>query len=316
MILKGLIKKTPFFKDCIQYNIPMMQCPSFLFFIMGLVNILAMLGTYAISNRFTNEPEITALITIVVSILILVIGTTIVNGFDKLLQANKMKNEFIRIASHQLRTPLASLRWSLDLLTQGTVGKPTAEQVEYLQIIKESNQRMIKLVNDLLDVTKIEMGSLTIELKPVDLKSVIEKVVEELKVLARANNIAVDVDIDADLPMVLSDQDKIKMVITNLLDNAIKYTKGPGKISIGAGRDDSFVKVFVKDTGVGIPKEQQPFIFQKFFRSDNVMKHQTVGSGLGLFIVKAIVDSNKGQIWFESGENKGTTFFFKIPISK
>jgi len=311
-----IIGKIPFFKECDQYNISLWQCPSFLFFILGLLNIGAMVSTYYISTRLTEEPEITALITILVSLIIFIIGTVIVQGFDKLLQANKMKTEFIRIASHQLRTPLSSLRWANDLLMHGGIVKPTQEQTEYLEIIKYSNQRMLKLINDLLDVTKIEMGNLPMELKQIDIKNIAEEAVSDLSPLAKANNIILNLKIKDGLPLVLSDQEKCKMVFANLIDNAIKYSKGKGSIDIAAEKRGDFIRVSVQDEGVGIPKTQQKNIFQKFFRSDNVMKHQTIGTGLGLFIIKAIIDANKGKIWFESQEDKGTTFYFEIPIAK
>jgi len=317
MNVTKIIGKIPFFKECDQYNISLWQCPSFLFFILGLLNIGAMISTYIISTRLTEEPEITALITISVSLVIFIIGTVIVQGFDKLLQANKMKTEFIRIASHQLRTPLSSLRWANDLLMQGGgLSKPTHEQEEYLEIIRDSNQRMLKLINDLLDVTKIEMGNLPMELKPADIKSVAQEVVFDLNPLAKANNVVLNLKIKDGLSLVLSDQEKCKMVFTNLIDNAIKYNKGKESVDIAAEKRGDFIRVSIQDEGVGIPKAQQKNIFQKFFRSDNIMKHQTVGTGLGLFIVKAIIDANKGRVWFESQEDEGTTFYFEIPIAK
>jgi signal transduction histidine kinase len=311
-----IIGKYLFFRECKEYNISLWQCPSFLFFVLGLLNIAAMLSTYMISTRFTEEPQITALLTILVSLIIFIIGSVIVQGFDKLLQANKMKTEFIRIASHQLRTPLSSLRWANDLLMQGGIVKPTHEQAEYLAIIKDSNQRMLKLINDLLDVTKIEMGNLPLELKPVDIKKIVQDVFADLGIMARAKNVTLNSNIPDNLPPALSDWEKCKMVFSNLIDNSIKYSKGKGTINIFAQQAGDFIQVSVSDQGVGIPRAQQKNIFQKFFRSDNAMKHETVGTGLGLFIVKAIVEANKGQIWFESEEDKGTTFHFKLPIAK
>jgi signal transduction histidine kinase len=311
-----IIGKYLFFRECKEYNISLWQCPSFLFFVLGLLNIAAMLSTYMISTRFTEEPQITALLTILVSLIIFIIGSVIVQGFDKLLQANKMKTEFIRIASHQLRTPLSSLRWANDLLMQGGIVKPTHEQTEYLAIIKDSNQRMLKLINDLLDVTKIEMGNLPLELKPVDIKKIVQDVFADLGIMARAKNVTLNSNIPDNLPPALSDSEKCKMIFSNLIDNSIKYSKGKGTINVFAQQTGDFIQVSVSDQGVGIPRAQQKNIFQKFFRSDNAMKHETVGTGLGLFIVKAIVEANKGQIWFESEENQGTTFYFKIPIAK
>jgi signal transduction histidine kinase len=303
------------FKECVQYNISLWQCPSFLFLILGLFNVAAMISTYFVSNFYTDQPEITALLTIAVSLIILVIGSTVVRGFDRLLETNKMKTEFIRIASHQLRTPLSSLRWSLDILMKSD-NQPSEEQLEYLNIIKESNVRMLKLINDLLDCTKIEMGNWPLSTKPLDLKIAVKEVASELAPLARASNVEVVLKLEDELPPVFSDPDKLKIVITNLLDNAIKYTLGGGMVEVKAEKKGFFIQVSIKDAGVGIPADQQKNIFQKFFRSDNAIRHQTVGTGLGLFIVKAIVEANKGQIWFESKEGSGSTFYFKIPIAK
>ncbi|MBI4709029.1 MAG: HAMP domain-containing histidine kinase [Candidatus Portnoybacteria bacterium] len=316
MSFSSVCKKMPLFRECFEFNIPLWQCPSFLFLVLGLLNIAAMISTYFISNYFTDQPEITALMTILVSLIVFIIGSTIVRGFDKLIEANKMKTEFIRVASHQLRTPLSALRWALDFMAGGSIGQPTEEQKEYLQIMKDSDARMIKLVNDLLDVTKIEMGNLPLVLKPVNLAVIAQDIIRELSPMAKAANVSIVFEADEDLPMVLSDPDKMRMVFTNLMDNAIKYTKGKGQVNVAAQKKGDYIQVSVRDEGVGIPKNQQKFIFQKFFRSDNVMKHQTVGTGLGLFIVKAIVDANNGSIWFESQEDKGATFYFKIPIAK
>lgn len=316
MEIKKLCSHLPVFKECIEYNLSLWQCPSFLFVVLGLLNVGAMIGTYFVANYFTDTPEITALITILVVLLIFIVGATIVKSFDKLLETNKMKTDFIRIASHQLRTPLSSLRWANDLLMHGGIIQPTEEQVEYLEIIKDSNQRMLKLIDDLLDATKIEMGNLSIAFKPVDLKPIAQLVMKDLIPLAKANNIETNFSAQENLPYALSDPEKCQMIFSNLIDNAIKYSKGKGRIDVSLKQDGNFILVSVKDQGVGIPEAQQKNIFQKFFRSDNIMKHQTVGSGLGLFIVKAIIDANKGKIWFESKEGQGTTFYFKLPIAK
>ncbi|MDD5589986.1 MAG: HAMP domain-containing sensor histidine kinase [Candidatus Portnoybacteria bacterium] len=301
------------FKECRQYNISLWQCPSFLFFILGALNIGAMVSTYFISTYYTDEPEITALLTIIVSLLILIIGTTVVQGFDRLLETSRMKTEFVRIVSHQLRTPLSSLRWSLDVLMRED-SNASEEQMEYLNIIKENNARMLKLINDLLDVTRIEMGSMGLEIKPSDLKKIIAEVVHELAPLAKASNILFENGYEKDLPPVFVDPEKIKIAITNLVENAVKYTLGGGKVKICAEKENKNILISVSDNGVGIPFYQQKNIFNKFFRSDNVIRHQTVGTGLGLFIVKAIVEAHRGRVWFKSQEGKGSTFYFRIPI--
>jgi signal transduction histidine kinase len=160
------------------------------------------------------------------------------------------------------------------------------------------------------------MGNLPMELKPIVIKNMAEEAVAELRPMANAKNVVLDLKVEENLPPVLSDPEKCKMVFTNLIDNSVKYSKGKGRVDVSVYQAGDFIEVAIKDEGVGIPRAQQKNIFQKFFRSDNIMKHETVGTGLGLFIVKAIVDANKGQIWFKSEEDKGTTFYFKMPIAK
>ncbi len=291
------------------------QCPSFIFFILGLINIVVMVSTYFIANRYTDQPEMVALLVILVTAIFFVISHIITQGFDKLAQANKMKTEFVSVASHQLRTPLSAVRWVLNLLDGGQGQKPE-DLTNYLDLIKQSNERMIKLVNDLLDVSRIEMGGIIFNPRQTNLYILVQKIVDNFSVYAQANNIAMTVDAPETLPNVYTDPEKISLVIQNLIDNAIKYIKGKGEIKISLESGGKSVKVAVRDTGVGIPASQQKFIFQKFFRSDNIMKHQTVGTGLGLFIAKSVIEESRGKIWFESREGQGTIFYFTLPIYK
>jgi len=303
----NFFSKINVFRDCREYNLGLWECPSFIFLVMGAINIIAMISTYFIATRLTDEPEITALIVIAVTFIIFIIAHVITQSFDKLAQANKMKTEFVIIASHQLRTPLSAMRWTLNLINDAKATDPAEQQAAYLAIIKESNDRMIRLVNDLLDVSRIEMGRIILSPKQVNLYILIQKIIATYLPLARASNIDITLEADETLPNVLVDPEKISLVIQNLIDNAVKYTKGKGTVIISAKADGKYVNVSVKDTGVGIPVSQQRHVFQKFFRSDNAMKHQTVGTGLGLFIAKAIVEESNGKIWFESKENQGTT---------
>jgi len=310
--------KLKIFRDCTEYNLGIWECPSFIFLVMGVVNIIAMVSTYFIANRFTDQPEIVAIIVIIVTIVIFIIGHTITQGFDKLAQANKMKTEFVSIASHQLRTPLSAMRWTLNLLNeeQKTPVISALNQANYLSLIKESNERMIRLVNDLLDVSRIEMGKIILNPRQVNIFVLIKKIIDDFTPLARASNVDISLDAPETLPNVFVDPEKISLVIQNLVDNAVKYIRGKGAVKISAQAINNSVKITVRDSGVGIPQTQQKHIFQKFFRADNVMKHQTVGTGLGLFIAKAVVEESKGKIWFESQEGKGTTFYFTLPIYK
>jgi len=227
-------------------------------------------------------------------------------------EIDKMKTEFVSVASHQLRTPLTGIKWFTELLLKS---KPNDTIKNYANQIVISNERMVRLVDDLLDVSRIEAGKkFDIILKNTDIVLIVKSVIKEQAISAKKKNIALVCSADAPHKLILSlDESKINQVFQNLVSNAIKYSKEKTKITIGCQQKKNEAIFFVKDNGVGIPQHQQSQIFNKFFRAENAFSMHTDGSGLGLYIVKAIIEAHKGKIWFESAENKGTTFFFSLP---
>jgi signal transduction histidine kinase len=228
-------------------------------------------------------------------------------------EIDKMKTEFVSVASHQLKTPLTGIKWMTELLMRCGLNE---EQTEFAQSAHDSTNRMIKLINELLDVSHIETGRKFDVLKErTDIIALLDTILCDLNENANKKNILVAKSKET-LPELMVDIDisKIRHVITNLIDNAIKYSKQDGSIKVSCARDKSEVVFFVKDNGIGIPQEQQKRLFEKFFRADNAVLSETDGTGLGLYIVKAIVEAHDGKVWFESVENKGTAFYFKLPI--
>ncbi len=246
------------------------------------------------------------------------IGTLLIlHDISREKVVERMKTEFVSIAAHQLRTPLSAIKWTLKMLLDGDLGKISGEQSEFIAKTYQSNERMISLINDLLNVTRIEEGRYLY--KPVlsDIKTVLQFVINSYKEEGKKRNIKLELrGQKKKAPKVLLDVEKIKLAFQNLVDNAIKYTMAGGKIVISLASNSKEVTVSVKDNGVGIPQDQQKRVFSKFFRGANVMKMETDGSGLGLFIAKNIVESHDGKIWFESKIGKGTTVHFTIPVKK
>lgn len=305
------------FANCKQYDVPLWQCPSFLFFVLGIVNILSIFAVFFGAQKYTDEPEIAALIVIFVSLLILIISYIIVGTVSKLAETNKMKSEFINIVSHQILTPLTSEKWLVNLLLGQKIGALNNEQKEYLELLKSSNNKSIQLVNNLLNVSRMESARMVFERKPINIKQLTQEVISEEKSSIEVSKISLQLaDETKENQEVLGDAIKIKLVIQNFITNAVKYTKENGQIMVILRKDGNSIKVSVIDNGVGIPKEERPYIFQKFFRSSNVLRFQTLGSGLGLYISKYIIDMLGGEIGFESEENKGSNFWFKLPIYK
>ena len=232
-------------------------------------------------------------------------------------EIDKAKTEFVSLASHQLRTPLSTVSWYSEMLLAGDVGEVTPEQKKYLEEIYHGNQRMVDLVNTLLDVSRIEMGTFTFETKLTDIVKLAQAVIDEHKLQIREKRIKFGASFGLKIPLVQTDPKLLRMVMQNLLSNSIKYTPEGGRvdISISLGKDkDILLKVV--DRGYGIPIDQQDKIFTKLFRADNVVGKDTEGTGLGLYIAKSVVEQSGGKIWFESSENKGTTFFVTLPINK
>jgi len=230
-------------------------------------------------------------------------------------EIDKMKTEFVSLASHQLRTPLSAIKWFLEMLLNGDAGKINGEQTEYLQQAFDSNERMITLVNSLLNISRIEAGRLALDPKPTDFIALSKIIVQELTPSIKARNLNFKFIKPNSLPKVNVDSELISQVIKNLLSNSIKYTPARGQIDYKIEIKGKDIVFTVKDTGMGIPKNQQYKLFQKFFRADNVAAKDTEGTGLGLYVAKSVVELSGGQIDFESVENKGTTFWFSLPLT-
>jgi signal transduction histidine kinase len=301
-------------KQCRKYGLSLWQCPSFLFLIMGIIICLVSVFSYLIGTRYIAEPRIVALIVLIISAILLILATIITNSFEKLAEANRMKSEFISIVSHQLRAPLSNLAWVIELLMSGRLGKIEEQQFEYFKILKENSDRMKDLVKDLLIVSRIESARFSLKKEEFSLEELTKEIIKEFEPFAKASNCEIEFSFEENLPKIYGDRYQIRQVIENLLDNAIRYTKGKGKVKIKIKKEKNFVHFEIEDNGVGIPKEDQKFIFQKFFRASNVLKYKTQGTGLGLYISKAIIERSGGKIGFKSKEGVGSTFWFKLPI--
>jgi NtrC-family two-component system sensor histidine kinase KinB len=238
-------------------------------------------------------------------------AVTLLEDITHLREIDRLKSEFIATASHELRTPLTSVQMGVHLLLEKAAGELTDKQTEVLQACREDCERLDKLMQDLLDLSKIEAGESRPQLVSVPAHDLIAKSVEELRLQVEANGLELRVDAPVDLPSVVVDRAQIERVVSNLIINAIRYTR-QGEIKISAERRGAYVAVSVSDTGSGIPTEYLPHIFDKFVQ---VPGAPTGGPGLGLAISKSIVESHGGQISVQSEVGRGTTFTFTLLVT-
>ena len=228
----------------------------------------------------------------------------------------RLKTEFVSIAAHQLRTPLSAIKWTLRMILDGDLGRVAKNQREFLAKTYQSNERMIKLINDLLNVTRIEEGRFLYDIQSRDIIEIAEKVVDSLKETAKRKKVKFSFKApEKEIPEVRVDSEKISLAIQNLADNALHYTKSGGevKISLSYSKKEKQVLFSIKDTGIGVPKEQQKRVFSRFFRAANAIRAETEGTGLGLAVVYRIVEDHEGTICVESVVGQGTVFRIDLP---
>lgn len=244
--------------------------------------------------------------------------TALQDELAKTKEIDQQKSEFLSIAAHQLRTPMSGLKWLLNLVLSGDLGSLTEKQKHFLHNGQENVDRMIKLINDFLDIAKIEQAKFQYKFETIKIQDVIKEIVKMLETRIEAKQILLTVKEQKDTPQITVDKEKIKIAFMNLIDNAIKYSPAKSSIEINIAHENNQMKITISDHGYGIPAKDQKLIFTKFFRSSNIIKKETsldsIGTGLGLYIVKDIIIKHHGQITFTSIENKGTTFFIELPL--
>jgi len=245
--------------------------------------------------------------------------------FVQVQEADVAKSEFVSFVSHELKTPMTSIRGYTDLLLAGAVGPVSEAQANFLTTVKSNVNRMATLVSDLADVSRIESGRLKLEFVALDLRSVVDEVVRSQTHGLDEKGQELVLELPDDLALVWGDRVRTIQVLTNLLSNANKYTPENGVITIRAAQSvnkwdpegvEDVVLLAVTDTGIGMTEEDQAQVFTKFFRSADPKAREAPGTGLGLNITRNLVEMQGGKIWFESEYGKGTTFFFTVPVAQ
>ena len=319
-IMKNLISKLfeelNIVAQCRKFKVPLYQCPTCLFIVMGVVVVMAILTSYYLAKNYGFDPEIQAFLALVVAGITFTIGSFVVQGFAKLAEASLLKSQFLNIISHQLLTPLSSLKWALNLFSATSIKITEKEKEELLSVVNQSNENMINIVNSLLDVSRLDVGKIKLNKEEVDLIDLVKDVVRGREHDMETKKIDLKLELEENLPFVYTDRARTRVVINNLIDNAVKFSRLNSEIIINVYSDRNDIIFSIEDFGVGISKEQRKHLYSKFFRADSPIKYQTKGFGLGLFAAKFIVNALGGEMNFKSEENVGSRFWFSLPIYK
>ncbi len=228
-------------------------------------------------------------------------------------EIGQMKNEFVSTVSHELRTPLTSIKGYVDLILDGEAGEVNEIQTEFLGIVKENSDRLVDLINDLLDISRIESGRIHLKVQPLDVAERIRGAVDTFRAVLEQQDRTITVEVPDGLPRVAGDPDRVGQVLINFISNAIKYSPEGGSIWVRAAEEDGFVRMSVTDEGIGIAEEDMARLFTKFYRVDSKLTREIGGTGLGLSIVKSIIELLGGEVGVTSEAGAGSTFWFTLP---
>ena len=239
---------------------------------------------------------------------------TILRDVTREVEAERAKTDFVSNVSHELRTPLTSIKGYSELLLGNAVGPLNDQQTHFLRIIQSSSNRLTTLINDLLDISRIESGRFKLETKPVQMALVLHSVAEMIQPQCDKKKLCLSLNVEPNAGLVLGDESRLTQVVTNLVSNACRYTPEGGSITLALSSPDDTVRVDVKDTGIGIAPEDQAKVFQRFYRVNDPAVQEVAGTGLGLPISKMLVEMHGGRMWLQSEAGKGSTFTFILPL--
>jgi signal transduction histidine kinase len=234
----------------------------------------------------------------------------------QLQRLDEVKDEFISMASHQLRTPLTSIKGYVSMLMEGDVGEVTAEQKHLLREAFMSSERMVRLISDFLNVSRLQTGKFIIDKHPVDLAQLVQNELDGLETSATGRGMKFSYKRPKNIPLLMLDENKLQQVVMNFCDNALYYSKESSTIKVTLKKSKEAIEFTVVDTGIGVPKAQQAQLFSKFFRATNARQQRPDGTGVGLFLAKKVIDAHGGEMIFSSRENKGSTFGFSLPLER
>lgn len=296
-----------------EYGVPIWMLPDMLIVMMGVINIGSMLTTYFLANYLAEDPQRIIIMVVVEAALIFVIGNILVESSRRTLEVNRLKREFAQTISHQMRTPLTTMKWYVDMIRDNSAGCLPPKQAKLFDSIQEENERMHTMIEEMLSVARIDAQNGYFGIEKFDAVALTKKIMEGLAGYARIRQVQMNFHCDYKVLEVNTNRDNFKVIVINLIENALRYTKPNKKVDIYLTQEENIVKFRVKDQGVGINKEDQKHLFVQFYRGRGAKQLEAEGTGLGLYITKQIVEKMNGKIDYETRVGKGTEFWVEIP---
>jgi len=296
-----------------QYGVPIWKLPDILILLMAFINIIVMLSTYYLALNFVDDPRTAVLFVAVESAVILIVGNIIAESSRKIISNYRLKEEFIDLVSHQIRTPITNVKWNLEFLSQENL---TQKQEKYVDRLIESVEKITSLVNDFVYLSRLEQSKKELILKKTDVKKVISDIIRDFEIFASSKNIKFHFSNNGENKFCKTDQKKIKIILNNIIENSLKYSDENSRVKIDLFNKRKNLIIKIEDSGCGIEVESQPHIFDKFYRANGAQKISADGTGVGLYISKILLKELRGEIWFESEKGKGSSFFVSLPIFK
>lgn len=309
----GLIKDLK--KESRELGVPIWKLPDVVLVMMALINIGIMIMTYFIASKYDNDPGKVIVLVAIEAAIVMIIGNVLSESAKQIVETNKLKKEFIQIISHQMRSPLTTMKWQLELLKK-KASNFTEKQVVQLDKIYEENERLTNMIADILNMSRIDKRSEHLIYTDVALEDSVSDCINMLAGFARFKDIQIDFKEGKKGHKVFVDNEKMKIAIVNVLENAISYSKKGKRIKVTIRPDGEFVALKIKDEGIGIKEGEQDVIFNKFYRGEGGKKAQPEGTGLGLFMSRKVAQQMGGDIELKSKVGKGSEFILKFLKAK
>lgn len=318
--MSGIWKKVNIFgklkEESSEYGMPIWKLPDFILLVMGLANVTVMIVTYIWASGYADDPREAVFLVAGEAVIIMVIGNVFAESAKRMTEINKLRKEIVHIISHQMRSPLTTVKWQVEMFKRSNVNKLSAKQMKYLDRIYEENEKLRTMISDILNMSRIERHADTLIITDIALDEAIHECIKMLESFAEIKNINIEFNVPKTRYLVSADKDKLKIAFLNLIENAISYSRENGKVEISLKKQGLMIQTKIKDDGIGIDPSEHELVFHKFYRAENGRKTKPEGTGLGLFMSRKVVEQMKGTVKLSSRLGKGSEFYVLLPLSK